>query len=349
MQKKQVRPPEKISDKTKTLFIEYIGAKGWGVFNDAFMGTHYFMREPKRGENIHDFYYNDILTSNLDNIGIPERFLSFIEDCLKKGEREVALSQAIKKTPGAKNYQYETHVKNIVKTLTPYKSSLFNYVARTKFLENSWNLIENVFLTIDDQPSRVGIIEAMINTKTFNSIDTQKSIYNIVQKHIRNPKIFDKHFSKIEKIDEQQTVVDFINTPSVVMIGFKAEKIMGANLSSEIRKDTLIGQITVISESIYLKYKDIGIIKTIMSYDSDKKQYCLNVICPKDKVELVSFIYEKMINSISRISLYSDLLDFNKEPNLDCFIKKCNSEFLHKTLKKDINENKLTSEKKLKI
>ncbi len=189
----------------------------------------------------------------------------------------------------------------------------------------------------------------MINTKTFNSIDTQKSIYNIVQKHIRNPKIFDKHFSKIEKIDEQQTVVDFINTPSVVMIGFKAEKIMGANLSSEIRKDTLIGQITVISESIYLKYKDIGIIKTIMSYDSDKKQYCLNVICPKDKVELVSFIYEKMINSISRISLYSDLLDFNKEPNLDCFIKKCNSEFLHKTLKKDINENKLTSEKKLKI
>ncbi len=145
MQKKQVRPPEKISDKTKTLFIEYIGAKGWGVFNDAFMGTHYFMREPKRGENIHDFYYNDILTSNLDNIGIPERFLSFIEDCLKKGEREVALSQAIKKTPGAKNYQYETHVKNIVKTLTPYKSSLFNYVARTKFLENSWNLIEMFF------------------------------------------------------------------------------------------------------------------------------------------------------------------------------------------------------------
>lgn len=349
MQRKQIKKPEKTSDKTKALFIDYIGAKGWGVFNDAFLGNHYFMREPKKHETIHDFYYNDILTTNLDNIGIPERFLSFIDYCLKQNEPEVALAQAIKKTPGAKNYQYETHVKSIIKTLTPYKNQLFNYVARTKFLENSWNQIENVFLTIDDQTRRVGIIEAMINTKTFNSVDTQKSIYNIVQKHIKNPKLFDKHFSKIEKIDDQQTVIDFINTPSVVMIGFKAEKLMGANLTSEIRKDTLIGQITNISESIHLKNETLGVIKTIMSYDSDKKQYCLNVICPKNKVELVSFIYEKMINTISRTSLYKDLLDFDKEPNLSCFIKNCNSEFLHKTLQKDINENKLVFNKKPKI
>jgi hypothetical protein len=131
---------------------------------------------PKPKESMSRFYVDEILEENLDSIGTKDVFHEFLKKVLNKGEHEVAIYQAIKKTPGHKNYEYNSITSGIINTLKPFKKTLFEYVARPRFLEHNWHRIEELFKTLDGQENRMAIIEAVMQTNTFNNLDTQKSI-----------------------------------------------------------------------------------------------------------------------------------------------------------------------------
>lgn len=309
-----------VKQKTKELFTEFLDKRELGIYNCGFMRTTYDFRKPKQGENRSLYYLDDALEDNLDKFAsgrTTDLFFNFITETLQKGEHEVALYQAIKKTPGAKSYDYDTQTDNIIKTLKPYKKTLFEYVARPKFLEHSWKTLDDVFQTLDSQEQRIAVIEAMMQTKTFASLDTQKNIYNIVQKNIRNPSQFDAHFNRISKVENTRTVVDFIDTPALVVIGFTAEKLIGANLNTDMTSEAIVNGIKRIANTLKDRHKnDLNISNVLMDYNTEKKQYSLHVICPKAYEELNKIVFEKMINDVSRLNSWKDLIEYEKEDSM---------------------------------
>lgn len=341
----------KVSDKTKELFLAYLEKKGLGVYNDAFMSSHYVIRPPKSAsEKRSDYYAGDFLDSNLDNTGGTKYFVEFLTEILNKGEHEVALHQAIKKTPGPKNYEYSKHVNTILNTITPYKKTLFEYVARPRFLESGWEKLEDVFKTIDSQEHRKAIFEAMFATKTFTSLDVQKEIYNLVQKYIKYPSVYDEQFKRITKVDEKQNVTDFVSTSAVIIIGFNTEKLIGANLNTEVSSNALIESIKNISNSLKDNHQqDLGIINVMMDYKNGEKQHHLHVICPQDKVELNKIIFDRMINHLSRLNTWDEIKEFNEEGNRANFVKQCQSISLHNNLNSSLDAREEKTKLKNKI
>jgi hypothetical protein len=322
-----------VKEKTKELFKEFTDKHGYGVYNDGFNHAHYVIRKPKGSESTHDFYHNDFLDSNLDSIGSHNAFFNFMTDILNKGENEVALYQAIKKTPAPKSYSFDSHVNSVLSVLTPYTKTLFEYVARPKFLESSWERIDSVFNTLDSQDYRVAIIEAMLQTKTFNALDTQKGIYNIVQKHITDPSKFDSYFDRINKVSESQSVIDYIDTPAIVVIGFTSENLIGANLNTEINSNYLVDSIKRISNSLKEKHQeDLHIMNTLMDYNKDTKQHSLYIVCPQSSVGLNKFVFERMINDVSRLSKSAEVNAYNQDDSRNRLIKECKILYLHATL-----------------
>lgn len=335
-----------VKAKTKELFQEFMKKNGYGVYNHGFTHSHYAIRQPKKNEKIHDYYVDDLLDTNIDNISNTSVFFNFMKEVLNQGEHEVGLYQAIKKTPGVKNYSYDIHVSAILNALQPYKKTLFEYVTRPKFLENSWRSIEHVFETLDSQEHRVAIIEAMMQTKTFSALDTQKNIYNIVQKHIKNPSQFESQFNRINKVKESQSVIDYIDTPSIVVIGFTAEKLIGANLNTEINSSGLVEYIRNTSNNFKERHQeDLHIINTFMDYNKETKQYTLNIICPQTCVELNKVVFEKMINDLSRLNKWQDIGEYNQEDSIRQIIRECRIIHLQETLENTLDIFKETVKK----
>jgi hypothetical protein len=321
-----------VKEKTKELFEEFLNEKGYGVYNDGFMNRHYNIRIPKPKENMSRYYVDDILDDNLYHIGTQDIFFEFLKKVLNKNEHDVALYQAIKKTPGNKHYDYEKITSSIINKLTPFKKTLFEYVVRPRFLEHNWSRIEDIFKTIDNQENRIAVIEAVMQTNTFKSLDTQKSIYNLVQKHIRNPEKFDSYFDKINKVQPHLSVVDYIDSPSVVIIAFTEEKLVGANLNTEIGSKSLVDGIRKVANNLKKEYKDdLKIINILMDYDTETKQHLLNIICPHSHVELNKLVFEEIINDISRLSTTDELREYQSESKT-AFVKKCKSFQMHEEL-----------------
>jgi hypothetical protein len=340
-----------VSIKLKSLFEDFLLKNQFGVYNDSFMGNTLYVRKPKNDrEKISDYYNEDFLNNTLSAVGTPKVFLQFLSEILKKGESDVALQQAIKKTPNPKNYEYEGHVSSILNVLEPYKKVLFNYVSRPNFLEHNFHRLDKIFSIIDDQEHRIAILESMMVTKTFNSLDTQKEIYNLVQNHIRQPEILDKHFSRIKVVDTKESVVDFIETPAIIVIGFSAEKLIGANLNTKISSDTMVSTIPQCSQLLKDKFQqDLNIINTIMDYNKENKQYSLNILCLPDTLGLNKKVFEKMINSISQLNSWEDITEFKKDENLNLFIKECKAEYLHQTLNQSLVNKNSPKSNNLKI
>lgn len=328
-----------VKAKTKELFEKFLNEKGYGVYNDGFMSTHYGIRKPKNGEKLSTYYIDDVLDSNLDNIESKDVFHEFLKKTLNQNELEVALYQAIKKTPGHKNYEYNSITSGILNTLKPFKKTLFEYFVRSRFLEHNWKRIDDIFQTLDSQEHRIAIIESVMQTNTFNGLDTQKSIYNLVQKYIKQPEKFDSYFEKINKVNEHQSVIDYIDSLSVVIIGFTEEKLIGANLTTEIAAKTLVESIEKIARNLKTEYKDdLKIINTLMDYNKDTKQHTLNIICPESYVELNKIVFEEIINDISRLSTWNQLREYQDEVKT-ALIKQCRSFQLHEDLQDNLHSD----------
>jgi hypothetical protein len=339
-----------VKAKTKELFEAFLKDKGYGVYNDGFMSTHYAIRKPKPNvsheSNFSNYHVDDLLESNLDSVESKDVFHEFLKRILNQGEHEVALYQAIKKTPSPKNYEYDNIVRGMIDTLSPFKKTLFEYFARPRFLEHNLTKIDRVFKVLDSQEHRVAVIEAVMQTNTFNSLDTQRAIYNIVQAHIKVPAKFDSYFEKITKVQEHQSVVDYVDSPSVVIIGFTEEKLIGANLNTEMAAKTLVDGIGKIANILKKEYKDdLKIINVLMDYDKDSKQHTLNVICPQSHVALNKLVFEEIINDVSRLSTWNELNAYRDETKT-AFIKKCKSFQMHEELYDNLNTNDNEGKKK---
>jgi hypothetical protein len=148
---------------------------------------------------------------------------------------------------------------------------------------------------------------------------------------------FNSYFQKINKVQEHQSVVDYVDAPSVVIIGFSEEKLIGVNLNTEIPSKSLVEGINKVANKLKTEYPDdLKIINVLMDYDIEKKQHTLNVICPQSHVELNKLIFEEVINDISRLSTIDQLRDYQSESKT-AFIKKCKSFKMHEELQDGLN------------
>lgn len=326
-------------EKTKELFISYLKENNVWVFNDSFLGKHLTIRPPKNtNDKLNDYYINDILATNFSGISNSSSFLKFISYLLQKNEHSLAIQQSIKKTNNYKNYNHHEDISKIIKILTPYKKTLFEFSCRNSFLNNHLNTLPSIFSILDSQEYRIGLLEAIFNTTAFNNLDNQKMIYNLVQTNIKNPKKFDNKFSKIKILNNFETVVDFIETPSIIVIGYNAEKLIGANLLTKISSDNLLSFIPQFASILRTKHtEELKIINTIVDYNKEKKQYYLNIICKQETLELNKVIFENFLNTISRFSIWQEITDFLSEEKINLFLKTCKSDYLQQTLQKSLS------------
>ncbi len=346
--KKVVRTKPKTNEKAKELLEEFLEAKNYGIFSNLSMHRSYSIKPLKDDKKTSSYTIEEIINCNLDMISSEDKFLEFITYCLKKSENDVAISQAIKKTPRVNHYNYDHHVDQIINTLIPFKKTLFEYVARPSFLQSSYKQIPKIFTAIDDQERRIVIFESLINTKTFQNIDSQKEIYNFAQEFLKQPEKFDQYFNRIKKIHENQNVVDNNEINSVVSLGFNIDKLIGANIETELSSETIINNIKRITKNIETQFgTDLEISTTLMDYNSKTKQYQLHIICKEGNAPINSYIFSELINEISRKSNYKEIEDFNN--NLSLFMKEQKAIYMNNKLNQSLNSNVQQHPRKNKI
>lgn len=340
-----------VIEKTKQLFLQYLEDNGYSVESDGYGHRTYSLQKPSSPTKQRNTYFaDDYLNANLDNIGQNQRFFIFLHRVLNMGEHEVALYQAIKKTPGPKNPQYDKSVNSIINTIKPFKKTLFDYVARTSFLEHSWRILPEVFKEIDGQIERSTIFELVFNTKTFKSTDTQKEVYGLVNQYIKQPAKYQSYFNRIQKIEENQSLVENIKHYSVVSMEYDLDKLVGANLnrkgieSSEIN-NSIEKTCLLIQE---LKDPEMGIQKVLFEPIKNHRR-SFNIICEDNKVNINTEIFENIVNKIARMNSYEEVRDFREEDNLQIFLREEKARFLRDKLNQALNTNDAKQKPKGKI
>lgn len=338
--------------KSLELFSEFTEKNNYGIYNDSFMSTSYTIREPKAGEKRSVYYFEDFLGASLDKVRNTKKFFDFIKYALDKGELEVAVHQAIKKTPSAKSYDYNGSVRDILKSLQPYKEAFFQYVARPKFLENSSDVMSYILSNIYDQEHRIAVFEAMFQTKEFNNINTQKTIYRLFNENIRDKSKLEKYFNKIEKIKEEDSIVSSTEITSVVMIGISTVKLANANLLSSLSGKDIAQTIKKIVEEVMPKEKELGISKVIWSANNTE-YFVINIFCPPEKAEFNRMLTEEMINTVARIDgdTPTDIGNkvFKFKEDFGSFIQQVKSTHLAHSLSDSLDGSKNNKQAKLKI
>ncbi len=322
--------------KTKELFQAYLDKNEYEIKNEGFTNQYFVIRKPKIGEGRSTFYIDDLLDGGSSNIKSKDIFFNFLKELLTTNEKDVVLYQLIKKIPKEDEYNYEKDFERIINFLESYQDLLFEFMARPRFLEKSWKQLDKILPIIKSEEHKIGIIEALTQSNTFKSLDTQKEVYKLIQKYISNPSALDKHFDKINKVGDNQSVIDYVDTPSVVILGFTEERLIGINLNTEMESKTLIHHIKTTSELIQQEHSnDLKIINILMGYNKDNKQHTLNIICPKSHVELNKLVFEEVINTICRLNTNSEVFDYKNEPKTG-IIQKCKAFQLHNELQGEI-------------
>jgi len=336
--------------KTKELFQNFLDKNGYKIDNEGFTDQYFVIKKPKDGEGRSTYYMEDLLDGNIRNIRTKHIFFNFIEELLSTNEKDVALYQLIKKTPKLDAFEYNKDFNSIVDFLKPHQDLFFKYMARTRFLEKYWGELDKVLPLFKSEDHKIGVIETLTQTNTFKSLDTQKEVYQLIQKHIKNPSILDKYFNKINKIGDNQSVIDHVDTLSVVVLGFTEERLIGVNLNTEMEAKDLIRHIKSVSEKVAEQHSDdLKIVNTIMAYNKDTKQHTLNILCSQSHVELNKLVFEDVINAICRFNDNSEVYEY-KESSKTNIIQKCKAFQLHEELQDEIiPSDKLGMKKSMKL
>lgn len=332
-----------IKIKSLELFKEFAQKNNYGVFNDAFLSIRYKIRTPKPSEKLSDFYMQDLIEAGADKISNLKPFFQYIKYCLDSNNSDVALAQIIKKNYRHTSYEYDSYVSDVIGLLEPYKKTLFEYVCRPAFLEHSWNKLGTVFETIDDQERRIAIFEAMVNTKIFQNLDTQKSVYQLFTTHIKSKNDLNKYFTKIKKINEEENILDSIEDYSCIVVSYDCEKIANANLNGELKSSEIVGSINRLAQEIKA-IKELGIKSVLTEVDSKIIQK-MNIVCDKSSVDLNKRIFSELFNVVSRFKTRKEITGFSED--LIFFVKEKTAEVLSEKLSAGLTENKKTNKVKI--
>jgi hypothetical protein len=334
-----------IKIKSIEAFKEFAKKNSFGVFNDAFMSIRYTIRKPKPNEKGGEFYLQDMIEAGPDKISNMNQFFQFIKYCLHNNYSDVALAQIIKKNPRSSSYEYSTYVSDALSVLKPYKKTLFEYVARTTFLENSWHRLDTIFEVIDDQERKTAIFESMINTKTFQTVDTQKSIYQLLNNHIKVKENLLKHFTKISKVDENENVFEAIKENAALTFEYNPEKIANANLSGELTALMLVNNIKSYA-SIIKRMDELGIQTILIEEENKKYPHKMHIICEKSMAQVNKRIFDDLFNIVARFKTREQSEDFNK--NIGLFVKEKQAEVLREKLQSTLSDG-IIKKTKVKI
>ncbi len=331
--------------KSVEIFKEFAQKNGYGVFNDAFTSIRYTIRKPKAGEKGGQFYLQDMIEAGPDKISNINQFFHFLKYCLHNNHSDVALAQIIKKTPKGSSYEYDSYVSDALSVLKPYKKTLFEYVARTAFLENSWHRLNTIFEVIDDQERKTAIFESMINTKTFQNVDTQKSIYQLLNTHIKVKENLLKHFTKILKVDENENVFEAIKENAALTFEYNPEKIANANLNGELTALMLVNNIKSYA-SIIKKMDELGIQTILIEEENKKYPHKMHIICDKEMASVNKRIFDELFNTVARFKTREQSEEFNQ--NIGLFVKEKQAQVLRENLQSTLSDG-IIKKTKVKI
>jgi hypothetical protein len=354
---------KKITIRTKELFLDYLKNNNYYIEYDykskikSENGGDYMLSGvmysilPLDGSNTqYDYLVDNLLEAGINEVYTDIEFLNFLKEVLNNGEGEVALQQAIKKTPRSKKGYYNFYVNNIIESISASEDVLFNYINRQSFLEHSWKVIDDVFPILNNDEYKKTILNTLTKIQDFVEVNTQKSIYKSVHSYLKDPSQFDTLFTKIHKPIKNRSVVDAIDTSSIIILKFTEEKLLSVNMDNTTEIEDILKNINSVINDLKKKHnEDLQIIKAFLDYDFPSRQNHLNIICPPSYVELNKVLFEKIINDFSQMNNIDEIRNY-RTTSLDMSIAEAKAYILHKDLDSEMkNNHENTKHKKNKI
>lgn len=330
---------EIIKNKCEVLFTQYLKDNDLFVYCIDSRPKQYFIKKIAHHDTSPRYYQESILDQDMNSLGENHNFFSFLNEMLIKGEEDIVLYQAIKKTPKSKKGNYYIHINEIVNSLKSSEKILFKYISRANFLEHSWNVISKIFQLINKDEYKNKIIKSLSKTKAFRDAHVQSSVYDSIKDLVDDISNFQHYFDKVKNTKKEQSVVDHIDIPSAVLLRFTNAKLMGVNLNTQLTPDIILNKISNIGKILKQTYKnDLEIINIFLSYEPSDKYHTLSIICPQSYTELNQIIFEKIINDFSQMTNTTDIEKYY-DSSFGMLVKECKAYQLQKHLKEELPIN----------
>lgn len=221
------------SQKSLTLFLEYLEDSHLYIYQEP---INFYFRVNKKIDNnqleINQQAVSNILNTHIDNIRNEDQFLNFFKFCFLRNEPDIALEQAIIKTPIKSNFLFFSYIEKIVLSIKENQEILLRYLNRTTFLNNTWRFIDLYLSHLDNHEDKLKIIKKISKTNAFRIPNNQKDIYNSAKDYIDNYQDLLSYFTHLMEIKEDESIVNSIEYPHTIIIKFTPQKLLNANLTN---------------------------------------------------------------------------------------------------------------------